>query len=61
MQGGIEMNPEQPQQPVDLTPEDIVLDYLIGEHELEMLRHGFQAPVQGQSYAPDDGTMIPKQ
>lgn len=55
------MNPEQPQQPVDLTPEDIVLDYLIGEHELEMLRHGFQAPVQGQSYAPDDGTMIPKQ
>ncbi|KEO85196.1 hypothetical protein [Tumebacillus flagellatus] len=32
-----------------LTPEDVVLDYLIGEHELEQLRHGFQASLQGHS------------
>lgn len=34
-----------------LTPEDIVNDYLIGEHELEKLRNGFQAPVE---HAPCD-------
>ncbi|MBL0387356.1 hypothetical protein JJB07_11900 [Tumebacillus sp. ITR2] len=46
-------NPSQQPNPAqDLTPEDIVNDYLIGEHELEQLRHGFQAPVQGQ---PCDG------
>ncbi|PWK05096.1 hypothetical protein [Tumebacillus permanentifrigoris] len=54
------MTPEQPQQPVDLTPEDIVLDYLIGEHELEKLRHGFQAPVMGPPCSPDGDTQVPK-
>lgn len=47
------MNPEQPQSPQsELTPEDIVLDYLIGEHELEKLRHGFQAQVSGEPCDP---------
>ena len=52
------MNPEQPQQPQQgLTPEDIVLDFLIGEHELEKLRHGFQAPVSGLPCDPYGGTL----
>lgn len=42
----------------DLTPEDIVNDYLIGEHELEKLKNGFQAPaLQGQPCEPDQGLL----
>ncbi|MCX7570349.1 hypothetical protein OS242_10275 [Tumebacillus sp. DT12] len=45
----------------DLTPEDIVHDYLIGEYELEKLKHGFQAPaVQGQPCEPDQGLLEEK-
>jgi len=29
----------------EVTPEDIVHDYLIGKYELEKLQNGFQAPV----------------
>lgn len=43
------------------TAEDIVHDYLIGEYELEKLRHGFQAPaLQGQPCEPDQGLLEEK-
>lgn len=29
----------------ELTPEDVVNDYLIGRYEIEKLKNGFQAPV----------------
>lgn len=29
----------------ELTPEDVVTDYLIGRYEIEKLKNGFQAPV----------------
>lgn len=45
----------QPAAMQNLVPEDLVLDYLIGEHELEKLRNGFQAPVLGQPCDPDTG------
>ena len=48
------MSDPQPQQ----TPEEMVIDYLIGEHELEKLKHGFQAPaLQGQPCEPDQGLL----
>lgn len=49
------MNNQQENETVHVTPEEMVIDYLIGEHELEKLRHGFQAPmVAGQPCEPGD-------
>lgn len=39
------MNNQETNETVQVTPEDMVIDYLIGEHELQKLRYGFQAPM----------------
>ncbi|WP_157729431.1 hypothetical protein [Tumebacillus algifaecis] len=49
------MNNHDNRETVQVTPEEMVNDYLIGEHELEKLKHGFQAPLaDGQPCAPVD-------
>ncbi|MGZ4113149.1 MAG: hypothetical protein ACXVP5_12000 [Tumebacillaceae bacterium] len=39
------MSADQHEQ-VQVTPEELINDYLIGAYELEKLKNGFQAPVE---------------